>query len=32
MGFDGALVHYYPTISKNPWDEKDVEGFDIKKE
>ncbi len=32
MGFDGALVHYYPTIRKNPWEEKDVEGFDIEKE
>ena len=32
MGFDGALVHYYPTIRKNPWEEKDVGGFDIEKE
>jgi prolycopene isomerase len=32
MGFDGALIHYYPTIRKNPWEEKDVEGFDIEKE
>jgi len=32
MGFDGALVHYYPTISENPWEEKDVKGFDIEKE
>jgi prolycopene isomerase len=32
MGFDGALVHYYPTIRKNPWEEKDAEGFDIEKE
>ena len=32
MGFDGALVHYYPTMSKNPWEEKDVKGFDIEKE
>jgi prolycopene isomerase len=32
MGFDGALVHYYPTISKNPWEEKDAQGFDIEKE
>ena len=32
MGFDGSLIHYYPTISKNPWEEKDVEGFDIEKE
>ncbi len=29
MGFDGALIHYYPTISKNPWEERDGEGFDI---
>jgi prolycopene isomerase len=32
MGFDGALVHYYPAMNKNPWDEKGVEGFDIEKE
>jgi prolycopene isomerase len=32
MGFDGSLVHYYPTIRKNPWEEKDAEGFDIEKE
>ena len=32
MGFDGALVHYYPTISKNPWEKKDAEGFDVEKE
>ena len=32
MGFDGALVHYYPSIDKNPWEEKDVKGFDIEKE
>jgi len=32
MGFDGALVHYYPFIPENPWEEKDVEGFDIEKE
>jgi prolycopene isomerase len=32
MGFDGALVHYYPSIPKNPWEEKDVRGFDIEKE
>ncbi|OGP81679.1 MAG: hypothetical protein A2Z08_09560 [Deltaproteobacteria bacterium RBG_16_54_11] len=32
MGFDGALVHYYPAMSKNPWEEKGVEGFDIEKE
>jgi prolycopene isomerase len=31
-GFDGALVHYYPSMSKNPWEEKDVKGFDIEKE
>ncbi|OGP53066.1 MAG: hypothetical protein A2Y65_07645 [Deltaproteobacteria bacterium RBG_13_52_11] len=31
MGFDGALVHYYPAMSKNPWEEKNVEGFDIEK-
>ena len=31
-GFDGALVHYYPTLRKNPWEDKDVEGFDIEKE
>lgn len=31
MGFDGALIHYYPTISKNPWEEKDIGGFDIEK-
>jgi prolycopene isomerase len=32
MGFDGALVHYYPALRKNPWEEKDGEGFDIRKE
>jgi prolycopene isomerase len=32
MGFDGALVHYYPSISESPWDEKGVEEFDIEKE
>jgi prolycopene isomerase len=32
MGFDGALVHYYPALRNNPWDEKDGEGFDIEKE
>ncbi|MBW2040391.1 MAG: NAD(P)/FAD-dependent oxidoreductase [Deltaproteobacteria bacterium] len=31
MGFDGTLIHYYPTISKNPWEEKDMEEFDIEK-
>lgn len=31
MGFDGALIYYYPTISKNPWEEKAGEGFDIEK-
>jgi phytoene dehydrogenase-like protein len=32
MGFDGALVNYYPTMRKNPWEERDGEGFDIEKE
>ena len=32
MGFDGALIHYYPFIRKNPWEEKVAEGFDIQKE
>ena len=32
MGFDGALVHYYPTMRKNPWEGRDGEGFDIEKE
>jgi phytoene dehydrogenase-like protein len=32
MGFDGALVHYYPVMSKNPWEEKKGGGFDIEKE
>ena len=31
MGFDGALVHYYPTMSKNPWEEKDGDRFNIEK-
>jgi prolycopene isomerase len=34
IGFDGTLIHYYPTISENPWDEKEEEEeevFDIKK-
>src|SRR4030065_2605953 len=31
MGFDGALVHYYPAMGQNPWEEKNVEGFDIEK-
>jgi prolycopene isomerase len=32
MGFDGALIHYYPAISKNPWGGKDGAGFDIEQE
>jgi prolycopene isomerase len=32
MGFDGALVHYYPAMSKNPWEEKEGAGFDIEQE
>jgi phytoene dehydrogenase-like protein len=32
MGFDGALIHYYPTISRNPWEKKNGEGFDIEEE
>jgi prolycopene isomerase len=32
MGFDGALVHYYPAVSKNPWAGKNEERFDIEKE
>jgi prolycopene isomerase len=32
MGFDGALVHYYPTIRKNPWEDIGEEEFDIEKE
>jgi prolycopene isomerase len=32
MGFDGALIHYYPTISRNPWGEKETEGFDVEKQ
>ncbi len=32
MGFDGALIHYYHTIRKNPWEEIDEGGFDIEKE
>ena len=32
MGFDGALIHYYPALPKNPWEEKEGEGFDIEKE
>jgi phytoene dehydrogenase-like protein len=32
MGFDGALIHYYPAIRKNPWEEKGKEEFDIEKE
>jgi phytoene dehydrogenase-like protein len=32
MGFDGALVHYYPAIHKNLWEGKNVEEFDIEKE
>jgi phytoene dehydrogenase-like protein len=32
MGFDGALVHYYPAIDKNPWEKKNAEKFDIEKE
>jgi prolycopene isomerase len=31
MGFDGTLIYYYPTISNNPWGEKDGEGFAIEK-
>ena len=32
MGFDGALIHYYPRISRDPWGEKETEGFDIEKQ
>jgi len=32
MGFDGTLVHYYPAMRKNPWEEKGIKGFDIEKE
>jgi phytoene dehydrogenase-like protein len=32
MGFDGALVHYYPAIHKNPWEGKNDAGFNIEKE
>jgi len=32
MGFDGALVHYYPVLSTNPWEEKNEGGFDIEQE
>ena len=32
MGFDGALIHYYPVINNNPWEEKKIKGFDIEKE
>jgi len=32
MGFDGALIHYYPTIGRNPWGEKETEGFDIERQ
>jgi all-trans-retinol 13,14-reductase len=32
MGFDGALVHYYPALAKNPWEGKDGEEFDIEQE
>ena len=32
MGFDGALVHYYPALSTNPWEKEDEKRFDIEKE
>jgi phytoene dehydrogenase-like protein len=32
MGFDGALIHYYPALGRNPWEEKGVEEFAIEKE
>lgn len=32
MGFDGALIHYSPTMSRDPWGEKETEGFDIEKQ
>jgi prolycopene isomerase len=32
MGFDGALIQYYPVIRKNPWEGKNLEEFDIEKE
>ncbi|HEX9949700.1 MAG TPA: NAD(P)/FAD-dependent oxidoreductase, partial [Thermodesulfobacteriota bacterium] len=32
MGFDGALVHYYPTMRENPWEGRGGEEFDIEKE
>jgi prolycopene isomerase len=31
MGFDGALIHYYPAMSNNPWEEKGGAGFDIER-
>jgi phytoene dehydrogenase-like protein len=31
MGFDGALVHYYPFMGNNPWEEEDGGEFDITK-
>ncbi len=29
MGFDGALIHYYPRISRDSWEEKETKGFDL---
>ena len=32
MGFDGALVHYYPFMGDNPWEKRGGGEFDITKE
>jgi phytoene dehydrogenase-like protein len=31
MGFDGSLVHYYPFMDDNPWEDKDGGEFDVSK-
>jgi phytoene dehydrogenase-like protein len=32
MGFDGALVSYYPAMDKDPWQEKGIDEFAIERE
>ncbi|MCP4669232.1 MAG: NAD(P)/FAD-dependent oxidoreductase, partial [Deltaproteobacteria bacterium] len=31
MGFDGALIHYYPAMMNDPWEAMDKEGGDLEK-
>jgi len=29
MGFDGALIHYYPRLDKRLWEEGETDGFEV---